>query len=106
MLTMVSSRSNLNAICGFIMYHANLAPLQAVFSNLLRAVRFICTQLLMACARVALQLIGRLLDCHTCMQSAEPQNYGCDQTADKCGFRLDHNISIWFVLNDLDRGDP
>jgi len=25
----------------------------------------------------------------------EPKNYGCDQTADHCGFQLDHNITIW-----------
>ena len=25
----------------------------------------------------------------------EPVGMGCDQTPDKCGFRLDHNISIW-----------
>jgi hypothetical protein len=25
----------------------------------------------------------------------EPANLGCDQTTDHCGFRLDHNISIW-----------
>eukprot|EP00047_Mylnosiga_fluctuans_P006490 m.247211 g.247211 ORF g.247211 m.247211 type:complete len:382 (-) comp15327_c0_seq1:59-1204(-) len=33
----------------------------------------------------------------------EPANYGCDQTADKCGFRLDHNISVW-VSPDLSSG--
>ncbi len=25
----------------------------------------------------------------------EPANLGCDQTADRCGFKYDHNISIW-----------
>eukprot|EP01116_Phalansterium_solitarium_P018894 TRINITY_DN5140_c0_g1_i1.p1 TRINITY_DN5140_c0_g1~~TRINITY_DN5140_c0_g1_i1.p1 ORF type:complete len:426 (-),score=61.04 TRINITY_DN5140_c0_g1_i1:27-1304(-) len=25
----------------------------------------------------------------------EPQNYGCDQTPDHCGFHQNHNISIW-----------
>lgn len=33
----------------------------------------------------------------------EPDNYGCDQTPDKCGFRLDHNISVW-VSPDLSSG--
>lgn len=25
----------------------------------------------------------------------EPARYGCDQTADHCGFRFNHNISVW-----------
>ena len=32
-----------------------------------------------------------------------PTNYGCDQTADKCGFRDNHNITIW-ISPDLSSG--
>ena len=32
-----------------------------------------------------------------------PANYGCDQTADKCGFRADHNVSVW-LSDDLSSG--
>lgn len=33
----------------------------------------------------------------------EPTRYGCDQTADHCGFHLDHNISVW-MSPDLSSG--
>lgn len=33
----------------------------------------------------------------------EPPNYGCDQTADHCGFQPDHNITV-YVTDDLSSG--
>lgn len=33
----------------------------------------------------------------------EPANYGCDQTADKCGFQPNHTINVWKSL-DLSSG--
>lgn len=33
----------------------------------------------------------------------EPANYGCDQTPDHCGFRLDHNITV-YTTDDLSSG--
>jgi len=63
---------------------------------------------------------GTIMDAHDCsirilpngtyiMHTIEyglcdaPTNFGCDQTADHCGFRDNHNVTIW-TSNDLSSG--